>query len=1034
MKKIFIILLFSCFTGKTFSQNYTVTTGLPLSEIAGTGTAVTMTNTASSAALPIGFSFNFWGTAYTDFYINPTGAIQFGAGSSIFPRLSPNNFVISSNTPNNFLAFGWVTGTSNFTNANINYFVSGVSPNRILILNFKNVVQSGYQTQTTINVQIQLYEGIDGKIEIHNTNNAAVSNGGIFMEKQIGIENLDGTKGVDITNISNWNVSNSMIKMVYCVSPPDAPTSVTPATNLCAGGNPITLSASCSTGSPVWYTGYAIKTILANTTVSPTTYTFYSVRCETGGVPNCTSSFVSTTINPVASPPAPTLTRSPTTDIVLGNPVTVNAAGCTFSTINWSDGTSQVNNTSFAVSKIFYPNINTTYTATCTNSGCTSILSNALLVNIITPPTLIASLNPICLGTSTTLTAGNCAGTLTWNNSLGTGTSKTVNPTTFTNYTVTCSTTSLTKTLGINVIATPTAPTSITKNPTTPVNPNASVLLTAVGCVSGNTTKWNDNSTINPRTVNPAATTTYTAKCVNTTCESTTAASVTVDVNGPPVITATQSTVCQNVGVFSNGINIVSTTLTATGCTGSVAWSSIPTNAPKPSGNSGIIYSSDLTGNVTYTAFCAASGFTSTGFLLTYIPKENDIITANPIQITSEGQTVALSNSNTSGTFTWIANRQLSVGFDNSTQIGTGTSINHTPISTTEYRVTTVVSGCTFTSTVVKVPFRLTVSGTGNINLDKPFNEGCERYIVADGGSGTPALICPPRTADVGTSYFNQGLTTFTCGYYNTCARAYFIVRKNNIWEIWDTQAGNQNTNVSQRLYHTKFNYDTNRPPCSAIWIKDADGSEVILSNTGLCENVDNTITSITTPATICAGQSMPVNFTTSTAAASYTIELLWDYSYQFLCGGPSGESTTLLNSITTTTNSASIPVQGGAGIGLDLDPSGCRTGGGCGGQNRCDNYRVRVTPVGSTQGVSQSFTINGSVSPTAMLNTSQTGNWNTVTTWQCGAIPTATNAVQIQSGHIVDINSDVHAKSVKFLGTGKLNYTGTAGKLNLNQ
>jgi hypothetical protein len=190
---------------------------------------------------------------------------------------------------------------------------------------------------------------------------------------------------------------------------------------------------------------------------------------------------------------------------------------------------------------------------------------------------------------------------------------------------------------------------------------------------------------------------------------------------------------------------------------------------------------------------------------------------------------------------------------------------------------------------------------------------------------------------------------------------------------------------------------------------------------------VDNTVTSITTPTTICAGQSMPVSFTTSTSAASYTVELLWDYTYQYFFGGPNGEGTTLMNAVTTTTNNASIPVQ----ASFSINPSGCTS---MSNQSRCDYYRIRITPIGSTQGVSQSFLINGVSSPTATANSALSGDWNTTSTWQCGAIPTATNPVQVQSGHIIEINNDVHAKSVKLLGTGKLNYTGTLGKLILNQ
>jgi hypothetical protein len=145
--------------------------------------------------------------------------------------------------------------------------------------------------------------------------------------------------------------------------------------------------------------------------------------------------------------------------------------------------------------------------------------------------------------------------------------------------------------------------------------------------------------------------------------------------------------------------------------------------------------------------------------------------------------------------------------------------------------------------------------------------------------------------------------------------------------------------------------YNTN----ASITGVDADGSEVTLSNSGVCENVDNTITGITLPASICAGQSMPVSFTTSSTSASYTVELLWDFTYQYLCGGPSNAGTIVLNTVTTTTNSTSIPVQ--ATFSLVINTSGCITGSGCGTQNRCDNYRIRITPADATQGLSQSLT-----------------------------------------------------------------------------
>lgn len=827
------------------------------------------------------------------------------------------------------------------------------------------------------------------------------------------------------------------------------PTVTTDKSIVCPGGTGATLTAAgCNSPDVVnWFINGVTASFATGLTtlVNPTASTTYVARCTRGGATSG-NAFISIT---VGTPPAPPtgITKTPNTTVGPYTTVTL-AVAANGNPIKWENG-STVNQ------RVVNPSVTTTYSAKTVSGGCesTTSASTTVTVDASLPQGIVISSSPnvdyysngkiiFCASENINLSSQGCASPdittwyRKWYNStatqIGTGLTLTTNNNTTLDvdgrlfyYFATCtrggvvSPNSNEVTVGVKENS---IPNNIIATPTGSVNPGTSVSLSTNGsCFSPTTIKWDDNSTLATRVVAPTTTTTYSFKCVNGTCEST-ASSITVVVNGPPVITATINPLC-GTGSSTN----TSTVLTATGCSGTVTWSSVPTNAPKPSGNSGTITNISITGNVTYTAYCGASGLTSTGLVLTYIPNENGVVTANPTQITTVGQSVTLSTSNTVGTYTWFARPD----FNNSpSQIGTATSsITYTPTSTSDYSVSTIVSGCSFSSPYVKVPFQLTVTGTGNVNLDKSFNEGCGTYLFANGGSGIPTLLCPNQTVDVGTSYFNQGLTTFTCVPGGTCARAYFIKRRNNVWEIWDVQY--IYPDISQRLYHTKFKFDSNRPPCSAKWIKDADGSEVTLSNTGVCENVDNTVTNITLPASICVGQSMPVSFTTSSSAASYTVELLWDFSYQYLCGGGGGEGTALINTVTTTTNTASIPVQSS----FTFNPSGCITGSGCGSQNRCDNYRIRITPAGSTQGVSQSLLqLNALPTASSLLKSTQSGNWNAATTWQCGVSPTATNLVEVQSGHIVDINNDVHAKSVKLLGTGKLNYVGASGNLILNQ
>ena len=70
-------------------------------DISGTGTAVTLTDDSVSGALPMGFSFDFFGTGYTDAYASSNGFLTFASGSSngccsgqALPNpLAPNNLI-----------------------------------------------------------------------------------------------------------------------------------------------------------------------------------------------------------------------------------------------------------------------------------------------------------------------------------------------------------------------------------------------------------------------------------------------------------------------------------------------------------------------------------------------------------------------------------------------------------------------------------------------------------------------------------------------------------------------------------------------------------------------------------------------------------------------------------------------------------------------------------------------------------------------------------------------------------------------------
>ncbi len=63
----------------TYSINYSATGGAGFTSIAGTGTALNIANDAN-VLRAIGFSFNFYGTAYTQLYVSDNGYVTFGTG------------------------------------------------------------------------------------------------------------------------------------------------------------------------------------------------------------------------------------------------------------------------------------------------------------------------------------------------------------------------------------------------------------------------------------------------------------------------------------------------------------------------------------------------------------------------------------------------------------------------------------------------------------------------------------------------------------------------------------------------------------------------------------------------------------------------------------------------------------------------------------------------------------------------------------------------------------------------------------------
>jgi hypothetical protein len=73
-------------------------------DISATGTSVALSDDNYGGPFPIGFTFDFYGTPWTDFYVSSNGFMSFGAGSSTLTNQCP---LPSTTTPNNVISLLW---------------------------------------------------------------------------------------------------------------------------------------------------------------------------------------------------------------------------------------------------------------------------------------------------------------------------------------------------------------------------------------------------------------------------------------------------------------------------------------------------------------------------------------------------------------------------------------------------------------------------------------------------------------------------------------------------------------------------------------------------------------------------------------------------------------------------------------------------------------------------------------------------------------------------------------------------------------
>lgn len=237
-------------------------------DITGTGTPITgiITDDGLSPSYPIGFSFNFCGTDYTNFKMSSNGFLTFN--TAITYATTYNDFSSSLDVkPGLFPLWDDLSGSVGSSQ----YQVTGTAPNRILTIECKDWrwnYSSSYPA--TISFQIKLYETTNIIEYVYrqeaSTGNTASSSGatigimdGTTTPTYLVINNSTATPTASSTVFTTNITTRPATGQLYRFAPPQpcatvaglptAGTAATTPTQICLSGN-VTISTTPSTTMP----------------------------------------------------------------------------------------------------------------------------------------------------------------------------------------------------------------------------------------------------------------------------------------------------------------------------------------------------------------------------------------------------------------------------------------------------------------------------------------------------------------------------------------------------------------------------------------------------------------------------------------------------------------------------------------------------------------------------------------------------------------------------------------------------------------
>jgi HYR domain len=211
--------------------------------------------------VPVGFSFNFYGAAYSEVTIYSNGLLMFGPAVKDPLGFYRGDLIPYYTNPNNTIAFAWTDWSPQRVPGGIRYETRGTAPNRRFLVQFTNVPEYSANglRPGRLTSQVVLSEG-SNDITIYTTGMTITNTSQRVTQ---GIENLAGTEakydsvqnpvnGVWSPRVKGYfNLSNDAIRFSVASAKDTVKPSITAPANITVGNDPGLATAVVAVSSPV---------------------------------------------------------------------------------------------------------------------------------------------------------------------------------------------------------------------------------------------------------------------------------------------------------------------------------------------------------------------------------------------------------------------------------------------------------------------------------------------------------------------------------------------------------------------------------------------------------------------------------------------------------------------------------------------------------------------------------------------------------------------------------------------------------------